>query len=154
MSKRFLFQAIQFRQTVLIQAFQFNISIVFVHRQLNVKTVLFQTILFNISTLFTCQNSPISSNSFYACMHVSSIWPIDGTRSGATNPGPSGLGTDGDEGELRIPQSITGASPSDCLSGTFVGGGLTPLQRCSRCILRLGCTCMYVNVYTHKVSIG
>ena len=42
--KTFLFQAIQFSQTVLIQPIWFNISIVFVYTQLNVKTVLFQAI--------------------------------------------------------------------------------------------------------------
>ena len=60
---------------------------------LNVKTVLFQTIQFSISTQFT------------------SIWPIDWTLSGAT------AGNDGNKGVLHIAQSsnITGASPSDCL---------------------------------------
>ncbi len=51
MSKTFLFQAIQFSQTVLIQTIQFSISIDFVYTQLNVKTVLFQTIQFSISTV-------------------------------------------------------------------------------------------------------
>ena len=63
------------------------------------KTILFQTVLFSISTQF------------------SSIWPIDRTLSGATTPGQSGPGSNGNEGVLHIPQcsSITGASPSDCL---------------------------------------
>ncbi len=51
MSKTFLFLAIQFNQTILIQTIQFSISIDFVHTQLNVKTVLFQTIQFSISTV-------------------------------------------------------------------------------------------------------
>ena len=63
--KKFLFQAIQFNQTVLIQTIQFNIWIVFVNTQLNVKTVLFEAIQFSISTQFTCQNSFISSNYVY-----------------------------------------------------------------------------------------
>ena len=65
----------------------------------NVNIVLFQTIQFCIIT------------------QLSSIWPIDRTQSGATIPGQSGLGSDGNEGVLCIPQSskITGASPSDCL---------------------------------------
>ena len=56
------------------------------------KTVLFQTIQFSISTQF------------------SSIWPIDRTLSGATTPGQSGHGSDGNEGIRDIPQSssITG----------------------------------------------
>ena len=50
-------------------------------------------------------------------MSNSSIWPIESTLSGATTPGQSGLGSNGNEGVLCIPQSlsITGASPSDCL---------------------------------------
>ena len=39
--KKFLFQVIQFIQTVLIQQIQFSLSIVFVHTQLNVKIVLY-----------------------------------------------------------------------------------------------------------------
>ena len=50
-------------------------------------------------------------------MQLSSIWPIDRILSGATTPGQSGPGSDGNEGVLRIPQSssFTGTSPSDCL---------------------------------------
>ena len=46
-----------------------------------------------------------------------SIWPIDKTLSGATTPGQSGPGSDGNKGVHCIPQSssITEASPSDCL---------------------------------------
>ena len=40
--KTFLFQAIQFSQTVLFQTTQFSLFIDFVYTQLNVKTVLFQ----------------------------------------------------------------------------------------------------------------
>ena len=39
--KKFLFQAIQFSQAVLIQLIQFSISTDFVYLQLNVKTVLY-----------------------------------------------------------------------------------------------------------------
>ena len=50
-------------------------------------------------------------------MHFSSIWPIDRTLSGATTPGQSVPGSDGNEGLLHIRQSfsVSGASPSDCL---------------------------------------
>ena len=67
--------------------------------QLNVKTLLFQTIHFSISTQF------------------SSIWPIDRTLSWATILGQSEPRSDDNKWLLRIPQSsnITGASPSDCL---------------------------------------
>ena len=97
MSKAFLFQAIRFSQTVLIQTIQFGTSIVFVQTQLNVQAVLFQAIQF--STQFT------------------SILPLDRTLSGATTPGQSGPGSDGNEEVLRIPQSssIIGTSPSDSL---------------------------------------
>ena len=46
-----------------------------------------------------------------------SIWSIDSALSGATSPGQSGPGSDGNEGVLCIPKnsSITGASPSNCL---------------------------------------
>ncbi len=39
--KTFLFQAIQFSQTVLIQIIPFSISVNFVYTKLNVKTVLY-----------------------------------------------------------------------------------------------------------------
>ena len=63
------------------------------------KTVLFQTIQFSISTQF------------------SFISPIDKTLSGATTPGQSGPGSDGNEQILCIPQHsiITGKSPSNWL---------------------------------------
>ena len=71
------------------------------------KTVLFQTIQFSISSQF------------------SSIWTIDRTLSGTTTPGQSGPGIDGNEGVLHIPQnsSIAGTSSSDCLV-TYPGGVL------------------------------
>ena len=100
------FQTIQFRKIFLV------------YTQLNIKTI-----QFSISTQF------------------SSIWPIDRTISGATTPGQSKPGSDSNERVIRIPQSssITGTSPSDCLVSylgySLVGGGLTPLQRSSRCIL-------------------
>ena len=60
-------------------------------------------------------------------MQFSSIWPIDNAQPGATTPGESGPGSDGNEGIFRIPQSssITGTSPWDCLvsyPGQSVGG--------------------------------
>ena len=55
--------------------------------------------------------------------------------------GQSGPGSNGNEEVLRIPQSpsIAGTSPSDLVSyprHSLWGGGLTPLQRCSQCILQ------------------
>ena len=77
MSKTFLFQAIQFSQTVVIQTIQFSIS-----------------------------------------MHYSFIEPIDRALSGATIPGQSGPGSNGNEGVLCILQnsSITGTAPLDLVS--------------------------------------
>ena len=89
---------------------------------MNIKTVLFQVIQFSISTQF------------------SSIWPIDRTLSGAATAGQSGAGSKGNEEVFHIPHSnsITGTSSSDYLV-SYPGhllGGLTPLQRCSWCILQ------------------
>ena len=88
------------------------------------KTVLFLAIRFSISTQF------------------SSILPIDRTLSGATTLSQSGPGSNSNEGVLRIPKisSITKTSPSDC-SVSYQdtrcrGGGLSSLQRSSRCILQ------------------
>ena len=64
-------------------------------------------------------------------MSNSSIWSIDGTLSGATTPGQSESGSDGNERILCIPQSssIVEASPADCLLSypghLSVGDGLT-----------------------------
>ena len=60
MSKTFLFQAIKFSQEVLIQL---SISTDFIYTQLNVKTVLYQTIQFSVSTVSMSKNSFISNNS-------------------------------------------------------------------------------------------
>ena len=67
-------------------------------------------------------------------MSNSSIWPINRTLSGATTLGQSGLGSNGNNGILNIPQnsSITGASPSDCLMsypGHLLRVGSLPLYR-------------------------
>ena len=70
------------------------------YEQLNLKTILFQTIQFSISTQF------------------SSICPIDRTQLGITTPGQSRQGSDSKVRVLRFPQStsITGASTSNCLA--------------------------------------
>ena len=62
MSKTFLFQAIQFRQTVLIKIIQFSISINFVYALSNVKIFQFPKFLLT-QVQFQCQNSSLSSNS-------------------------------------------------------------------------------------------
>ena len=133
MSKIFLFQAIQFSQTVLIQPIQFSISIVLVHRQLNVKTVLFRTIQFSVPTVSMLKTVLFLKIQFNISMQFSYIWPIDRNLSGTTTPGQSGPGSDSNEGVLRIPQtpSITGTSPSYCLvsyPGHLLGGGLIPCR--------------------------
>ncbi len=63
MSKTFLFLAIQFSQTVLIQTIQFNISKDFVYTQLNVK-VLIQAIQFSVSTVSTTKTIPFQTIQF------------------------------------------------------------------------------------------
>ena len=69
------------------------------------------------------------------------INPLKGPLQGATTPGHSGPGGDGNEGVFHIPQgsSITRTSPSDCLESypRLSLRGLAPLQRSSRCILQL-----------------
>ena len=75
-------------------------------------------------------------------MSNSSIWLIDGTLSGASTPGQSGPGSEGNEGVHRILQnsSITGAWLSDYLVSYprhLLGlGDITSLQRCFWCILQ------------------
>ena len=57
--------------------------------------------------------------------------------TGQTTPGKSGPWSNGNEEVLHIPQiSKAGNSPSDGLMSCLrhsLGGGLTPLQRCSQC---------------------
>ena len=50
-------------------------------------------------------------------MSNSSIWTIDKTLFGATTPGMSGPGNNGNKGVHSIPQisNITGTSSLDCL---------------------------------------
>ena len=67
--------------------------------------------------------------------------PLIGPSSGATTPGQSRPGSDANERVPRIPRNsnIAGTSPSDFLvsyTGHSMGGGLTPLQRSSQCILQ------------------
>ena len=74
-------------------------------------------------------------------MSNSSIWTTDGTLSGATTRGQSGLGSNDNEGVLCIPQSssITEASPSDCLVSYpkhSLFQSYSSHERCSWCILQ------------------
>ena len=110
MVKIFLFQAIQFSQTIQIQTIQFSVKIVFVHTQLNVKTVRFQTVQFCISTQF------------------SSNWHIDKTLRGATTSGQSEPESNGNERVLRIPQSSSITGLFSVLSWTLIVG-ILPLCR-------------------------
>ena len=57
----FLFETIQFIQTVLIPAIPFNISIDFIYTQLNIKTVLYKTIQFNVSTVSMSKTVPFQT---------------------------------------------------------------------------------------------
>ena len=66
---------------------------------------------------------------------------MDRALSGATIPGQSGPGSDGNEWLLCIPQSssITGTSPTDgfvSYPGHLLVGGLIHQQKSSQCILQ------------------
>ena len=89
---------------------------------------------------------------------------MDRALSGATIPGQSGPGSNGNEAVLRIPQSssITGTSPSDCLM-SYTGhslewGGLTVSVFYSpswlgNCFLRVFCTHLYGIKYSYLIQI-
>ena len=71
-----------------------------------------------------------------------SIWPIAMTLSSATTPGQSGPRSDGNEGVLYIPPKLHyywsfTIRLFNVISRTLVGRWLTPLQKCSWCILQL-----------------
>ena len=85
------------------------------------------------------------------------------TLLGATSPNQRGIGSYGNEEVLRIPKSssISGTSSSNCLvsytGNSFRCGGLTSLQRYSRCILQHQstwqvCVCVRVCVKTVVVE--
>ena len=97
------------------QTIQLSMSIIFVYKQLNVKTILFQTVWFSISKQFCC------------------IWLINRTLSDAATPSQNWPWSDGNEGVLGIPQSssIIGTSPSDCFVSYARNslGGVLPLCR-------------------------
>ena len=118
----------------------------FVYTQLNNQTVIFLTIQFNINHLFALIK-------FQTVL----INPYIGPCRGATTPGQSGPGNDGNEEILCIPQSssITKASPSDCLM-PYPGhtlGRVLPLCRDAVGVFyspsRLGkcvCVCVFVGI--------
>ena len=97
---------------------QFDISIVFIYKQIDVKTGLYQTIQFSISTQFKSQKTVLFKIYLFSIStRISSIWTKYSTRSRATTPSQNGPGSDVNKVKLCIPQSsvITGASISDCL---------------------------------------
>ena len=107
-------------KTVSFQTIQFGISTVFVYTELNVKTVLFLTIQFNIGTQF------------------SSTQAIDKTLSGASAPGQSKPGSNGNKGihcNIRS-SSITWGTPTDCHTQDTHCGTHTRLQSRNRSILQ------------------
>ena len=118
---------------------------------------LIQTIQLSISMQFKYQNSSIQTIQFSINTQFSSIWPIDRALPGTTTPSQRGPGSNGNKGILCIPQSsrITGTSPSDCLvsyQDTHCdGGGFTPLQRCSWCILQPQLTGQYTELNVKTV---
>ena len=60
----------------------------------------------------------MSKQFFSISTQFSSIWPIDRTLSGATTPGQSGPGSDGNEGVLHIP--VYSTAPADWVTDFFV----------------------------------
>ena len=97
MSKIFLFQAIQSNQTVLIQTIPFIMSTVVVYIQLNVKTVIFQTIQFSVSTVSKSKTVLFQVIQFSISTQFISVWPIYRTLSDASTPDQSEPGSDGNE---------------------------------------------------------
>ena len=109
----------------------------------------FGSLFYSISTIlghltpnpfYTCIRYMISFQTIQFSLCTQFKWPIGRTKSGSTTPVKNGLGSNGNEGVLRIPQSssITGVSPSDflCHIQDSHWGRITPLRRCSRCILQ------------------
>ena len=137
LSKTFLFQAIQFSQTVLIQTILFSIGVLFVHTKLNVKTLLSQAIQFSVNTVSMTKTVLFQNIQFSISMHFSSIWHIDRILSGVTTSGQSGPGSDGNERVHRILQNsnITETLLAGCFCVISLWRGLTTQQRSNRCIL-------------------
>ena len=100
----------------------------FVYTQLNDQTVLFLTIQVSISHLFTLS------------LNVKQFYLTDRTLLGVTTTGQSGPGSNSNKKLLlHIPKAPVLLEPlSDYLvlyPGNLLEGGLTPLERCSWCIL-------------------
>ena len=115
--KHFYFKLFSLVKQFLFQTIQFNVN-----TQLNVKTVLYQVIQLSINTQF------------------SSIRPIERTLSGATTRGQSGSGADMAMKEyttfLKAPALLEPRHHIVChIHDTSYRRGLTPLQKCSWCIL-------------------
>ena len=97
-------------------------------------------------------------------MWISSIWPIDRILSGATTPGQSGLGRNGNERVPHIPQalqrywSLTIGLFSVISRTSVAGGGHTPLQRSNQCVLLSNVPCGKLSmvffwfVLNHKIE--
>ena len=147
MSKIFLLQTIKFRQTFLIQTIQFSIRIVFVYTQLNVKAVVFETIQFSLNTVsmskivlvqaieFSIQITVLfQAIQFSISTQFSSIWLIDQVLPLQARVD---LGVMAIKGYSAFPKAPALLEPH-ILSypGQSLGGGLTPLQRSSWCILQ------------------
>ena len=99
---------------ILLITFLNELELFFTHKK-------FQVLLYNNHNLTSV-----------ICLHtVCSIWTIDRTLSGTTDPGQSGPGSNSNKGVLYIPQiSKAGASLSDCLMSYprhSLRRGLTPL---------------------------
>ena len=114
-------------------------SIFFVYTHLRVKTVLFQTIQFHVSTVSMSKTVLFPIIQFIISTLFSSI---DRTLSGTIAPCQCGPTNDCNEGVRCIPQSssITGTPPSYYLV-SYLGHSLRgAFPLCCRCILQLQLT--------------
>ena len=106
---------------------------------LNVEIVHFKTIQFGINTHSFFVDTQLNVKQFFfkqfslALVH-SSIRPIYRTLSGATSPGQSGTGRDGNK--RGTPHSPKHQHYWSLAIQDTRWGNLTPLQRCSRNILQ------------------
>ena len=113
------------------------ISSISMSTQFNCKRkLLFQAIQFIQTVLIQLNHFSKSTDFVYTKINVK---PIDRALSGATIPGQSGPGSNGNEGvpPYSPKLSITGTSPTDCLvsyTGHSLVGGVLPFCRGAVCV--------------------
>ena len=125
---------------------------------LNIKTVLFQTIQFSVSTVSMTKTVLFQTIQFSISTQFSSIWPIDRTLQVLSLWTRVDLGTMAMKDTPHSPKlqhywKFTIRFFNVIFSTLVAGGGLTPLQRSSRCILQPQptgqCSCWRGSVHTY-----